>query len=683
VVVTDSGAPTPLQILPGNTALVNGATLSLIGETHPAQIFYNVPGAWVTEGSGQESLVSIRSPLLTGGGACGAFLFLEDSVPIQPAGFCNVNALFEINTEQAAAVEVVRGPGSVLYGSNALNGIVNVLTRAPQSQPQSSASVELGSNNYTRVKASAGNWNGTDGFRVNANAAHDGGFRADSGYDQQKLTVRFDHDGSTVSRETLFEATNLNQKTAGYLYGLDAYENPALRYSNPTPGAFRDSENLRLLQKWRLHLADDRELDITPYVRHNWTSFTQHFLPGEPIETGAVNSGGVLLKLRDSLSPDTTVIYGADGEYAHGAQQEFQPAAVTNLPPAQAGIRPQGLHYDYAADSRTLAAYLDLNHYWNPQWLFSGGVRVEAVRYSYANFLPVGNAQADGTPCGFGGCLYNRPADRSDQFVNVLPKFGVSYLVTPAQTLYVNVGRGARAPQASELYELQRGQDVANLNSVICHNAPCASPLDAVGMTDCGTHAAYPPGSGPRRSLWAARKGRKFLSLAGEHRDPAGESEPGIGPQEPARGLRAAPQPPGAVPREREHADPDPDHQPERVEHRRHRRVIGREVIQPLQFTFRIVAQNQGRALGDLDGEIVAPLLLVRDREEHERRALLGLPERLDRRDLRRLVLERIEAVQVARENLQRGEYRRDQGPRAQRLCRGGVVRRFEQAPRR
>ncbi|HVC37407.1 MAG TPA: TonB-dependent receptor [Gammaproteobacteria bacterium] len=462
VVVTDTGAAVPVRILPDNTVRVDGSTLTLIGATQPAQLLATVPGAWITAGSGQENLLALRSPLFTG---AGAFLLLEDGVPIQPAGFCDVNALFEINTEQAAAIEVVRGPGSALYGSNALNGIINVLSRGPESQPQNSASLERGSNDYTRAQASIGNWNGSDGFRVSVNAAHDGGFRADSGYDQQKLTLRLEHDDPVLSRETLLEATNLNQKTAGYIYGLDAYENPALRYSNPTPGAFRDAHSLRVLQKWRLNLTDGRELDITPYARRNWTSFTEHYLPGEPIETAAANSAGVQVKLRDTLSPTTSVIYGSDAEYAHGTVMEFQPGPVTTLPPPQAVIRPQGLHYDYAADSRTLAAYVDVTHYWSPQWLFSGGVRVEGLRYTYVNYLPAGNTQADGTPCPDGGCLFNRPADRDDQFVNVLPKLGMSYLATPAQTLYFDMGRGARAPQTTELYELQSQQSVADLNS--------------------------------------------------------------------------------------------------------------------------------------------------------------------------------------------------------------------------
>ena len=464
VVVTDTGIPVPIRILPDNTTRVDGSTLTLIGAKQPSQLLVTVPGAWITAGSGQENLMALRSPLFTGAGACGAFLLLEDGVPIQPAGFCDVNALFEINTEQAHALEVVRGPGSVLYGSNALNGIVNVLTRGPVFEPRNSISLERGSNDYARAETSIGNGNGTDGFRVSAHVAHDGGFRADSGYDQQKLTLRLDHDDAALSRETLLEATNLNQKTAGYIYGLDAYEDPALRYSNPTPGAFRDAESIRLLQKWQMGLNDGRKLEITPYVRHNWTSFTEHYLPGQPIETAAANSGGLQFKLRSAPDAYTSVIYGSDMEYAHGTVSEYQPLPLTSGSPVQQAIRPQGFHYDYAADSRTLAAYVNVTHYWNPQWLISGGLRVEGVRYTYVNYLPVGNSQADGTPCPDGGCLFNRPADRADQFVNVMPKFGVSYLASENQTIYFDASRGARAPQTTELYELQSQQTVADLN---------------------------------------------------------------------------------------------------------------------------------------------------------------------------------------------------------------------------
>ena len=60
---------------------------------HPKQIFRRSPGVWISRGSGQEHLTAIRSPVLTGPGACGSFLLLEDGIPIRPTGFCNVNDL--------------------------------------------------------------------------------------------------------------------------------------------------------------------------------------------------------------------------------------------------------------------------------------------------------------------------------------------------------------------------------------------------------------------------------------------------------------------------------------------------------------------------------------------------------------------------------------------------------------
>lgn len=470
VVVTDTGSPVSRLRTPDNTVRVDASSLSLIGATHPAEVFGSVPGAYVSDNGGQESLVSLRSPLLTGVGACGAFLFLEDGLPIQPAGFCDDNALFWLDTEQASAVEVVRGPGSVLYGGNALHGIVNVFTLPPDLEPPQRASLEYGSHHYTRLKASLGYWDGARGFRASANAAHDGGFRADSGYDQQKLVLRYDSDTTHSSEETLLAITNLDQKTAGYIYGQNAYEDASLRDSNPTPNAFRDSQSVLLGQHWRFELAGGGELDVSPYLRRNEMQFTEHYIPAEPVQTDAQNSAGAQFALRSRVSRDTRVMYGLDTEYTHGWLTEFQPAALTTSTPVQDAIRPQGLHYDFTADSRTVAGYVDLMQQWSPRWLFDGGLRLERAQYSYVNLMLTGDTRADGTPCGFGGCLFNRPADRRDVFVNLLPKFGVSWLASPRETVYANVGRGARAPQTQELYELQSHQSVADLRSETLDN---------------------------------------------------------------------------------------------------------------------------------------------------------------------------------------------------------------------
>jgi outer membrane receptor protein involved in Fe transport len=72
--------------------------------------------------------------VLTGPGSCGAFRMLENGVPIRPVGFCNVNEMFEINTEQADSIEILRGPSNSLYGSSAVHDAVNVRVAAACAQ---------------------------------------------------------------------------------------------------------------------------------------------------------------------------------------------------------------------------------------------------------------------------------------------------------------------------------------------------------------------------------------------------------------------------------------------------------------------------------------------------------------------------------------------------------------------
>lgn len=129
VVTATRDSQDPLK-LAGNATVIEQKSIQALAHTHIADLLVQAPGAWVTAGSGQEHLSAIRSPVFTGPGSCGAFLFLEDGVAIRPAGFCNVNQLMEINSEQMQAVEVIRGPGSALYGANALHGLLNFLTPA-------------------------------------------------------------------------------------------------------------------------------------------------------------------------------------------------------------------------------------------------------------------------------------------------------------------------------------------------------------------------------------------------------------------------------------------------------------------------------------------------------------------------------------------------------------------------
>ena len=102
IVVTSSRREAPVAEHTGNISSLIGTDIDEVGHAHIHELFNRLPGVWVMRGSGQEGLPSMRSPVLTGPGSCGAFLTLENGVPTRPSGFCNVNQLFELPTELAA-----------------------------------------------------------------------------------------------------------------------------------------------------------------------------------------------------------------------------------------------------------------------------------------------------------------------------------------------------------------------------------------------------------------------------------------------------------------------------------------------------------------------------------------------------------------------------------------------------
>ena len=183
VVVRAAASVAESQGAAGSVTLVAEESIDLTRASHPHELLVRVPGVWISRGSGHEHLTAIRSGVLTGAGACGEFLLLENGIPIRPAGFCNVNNLFEMNTEQADAIEVVRGPASALFGGNALHGVVNAVTAT--SHEGWRGSLEAGPYEYSQARLSTGG----DEWRVDAVSTTTGGYRDQTGYGQHKVVA--------------------------------------------------------------------------------------------------------------------------------------------------------------------------------------------------------------------------------------------------------------------------------------------------------------------------------------------------------------------------------------------------------------------------------------------------------------------------------------------------------------
>ncbi len=425
--------------------------------THPNELLSRVPGAWISRGSGQEHLTAVRSPVLTGAGACGAFLVLEDQVPIRPAGFCNVNELFEVNIIQAADVEVVRGPGTVVFGSNALHGVIDVRSPDPVAGTRL-VSLETGTDDYYRGALSV---SGTD-VALHANYTDAGSFRDDEGFRHGLANAVWTTRAGDAEVRTRLAWASLDQDTAGFILGFESYKDPLLRRQNLNPDAFREASAARLTSHWSWTGANGRSIELTPYARSSSMKFLQHFLPGTPLERNSQDSVGALFSWRR----DDSLVAGADVEWARGELIEFQAEPITGGSAFLRETRPQGYHYDYQAEAMVAAAWLQYRYYPIDSITLIFGARAEYTRYEYDNRMLDGNTRDDGTPCGFGGCLYTRPGDRSDGFFNLAPEIGLAWQLGPDTRIRARAARGFRTPQATELYRLQSGQEVADLDTV-------------------------------------------------------------------------------------------------------------------------------------------------------------------------------------------------------------------------
>lgn len=428
----------------GAISILDAETIASISADHPAELLNTLPGVNIHTNSGQEHLLAIRSPVLTGGAGQGSFLILENGVPTRSSAFGNVNSLLEPHHETAKAVELVRGPGSAKYGSNAVHGLVNVILEDPSGEPLRQINASYGS--LGRYKTDRIFDQGYLG-RASVSVQKDVGWRDNTDVLQIK--------GSAVT-ETVFAGWNvtawgsgsyLEQETADFIQGSDAYEDRDLAKANDDPLAFRDAWSARGAIRLERDVAGGT-LALTPFARTQEMEFRQHFLPYRGFEKNGHTAIGVMSRYDRIVSDTLTWRVGGDIDLATGYLRETQPEPFGFFPGDSRF--PVGIHYDYDVDTIVGAVWGEVDISLSERLTLLTGLRGEAHSYDYTTDAPVGiNGR------------FNVPEDRTDDFSFVTPKVGLVYEASDDISVYANYARGSRAPQASDLYRLQSQQGAA------------------------------------------------------------------------------------------------------------------------------------------------------------------------------------------------------------------------------
>ena len=162
LVVTGTRNAVDVRHLPITVSVVGRETLT---EQHQASVLptvmQQVPSLFVTSRSmmgygvstGAAGGINLRG--ISGG--AGQLLVLIDGHP-QYQGIYGHPISDSYQTLMAERVEVLRGPASVLYGSNAMGGVLNIVTRAASANRDDvKTTINLGAGSYGTVQAEAAN----------------------------------------------------------------------------------------------------------------------------------------------------------------------------------------------------------------------------------------------------------------------------------------------------------------------------------------------------------------------------------------------------------------------------------------------------------------------------------------------------------------------------------------------
>ena len=205
------------------TSLQSGSALTLIsrneieerGALAVQDVLHAVPGvaANQTGRRGGVTGVFIR------GGESDFNLVLIDGIPMnQFGGAFDYGAL---PSDPVERVEVIRGPQSALYGSNAVGGVVNVLTRRPQAPTRFTGRAEGGSFTTRRLATGAsGLWDRL-GWAYDLSRLDTGGLVENDNYRNQNASLDLSYHSGTTRRMNFHFVGNAYHLGRPGAYGSD------------------------------------------------------------------------------------------------------------------------------------------------------------------------------------------------------------------------------------------------------------------------------------------------------------------------------------------------------------------------------------------------------------------------------------------------------------------------------
>lgn len=374
------------------------------------------------------------------------------------SGLASVYGLEQIGTGDVDRIEVVKGAGSALYGSSAIAGAINIITRTPSPIPHIAADVQFGTNNSNvyNFSSSIRNEKGNIGLSVYAQ-------KIDHGI--------IDETGEGSTREEVNKKDGISDRVASNLHNLGAslyIDNPFFdrdklvirgkminekreggvitddQYHNPFTEGTENITTVRyeLEANYKVEFANDAEINFNnSYINHNRNATNDSFL-GDYMDTHNGESPNIEI-MRPYLARENSLISTLTFSKKLGNHNLMIGVQnyVTNLNESgmYAVVDSASQYYGTPYKSTSHKHAFEIGGFVQDEWQISpkftmvAGVRVD--RHTSEEKYTSDQAVFDSD---FPKTSFNR--------TSVNPRLALKYNVTNKLTLRANVGTGFRAP---------------------------------------------------------------------------------------------------------------------------------------------------------------------------------------------------------------------------------------------
>lgn len=445
----------------------------MIQDAKPAtldQVLNKVSGVYMVNLGNEQHSMSIRQPMTTKS----LFLYLEDGIPIRTTGLFNHNALLEINMASVKNIEVIKGPSSSLYGSEAIGGVVNFITVAPTAVPVAKLSLQGNNIGYKRADLQTGFSKGKWGFALSGYYADKRNSFIDyTDFHKATFTARVDyHFSEKTSLTNSFTLLSYYSDMSG---GIDSSRFVTRSFGSNHTFTYRKVNAMRYRSTLNHSWNDNSKTTASLIYRDNsigqnpayavkddsrrlsngtWTG-KKDLAHGE-INEASFNSYSLILQHKQNLRWKKAVIIGGinidispsaySAEYIRINKDSVSKIYTTYQ-------RPDSVLTHYKNDINNYAAFANFEFSPVEKLRVVASLRYDLFHYDFDNFL---------RPSSFSGS-----PDTLNNFKRVSPKIGFTYNFSGRTGLYANYSEGFVPPQVTEMY---KGVKVPELKPSVFYN---------------------------------------------------------------------------------------------------------------------------------------------------------------------------------------------------------------------